>query len=295
MMQGFLLIDKPKGLNSFKLVIAARKKFGLKKVGFAGTLDPLASGLMILALGEYTKLLPYIEKADKVYEVRIEFGKTSTTFDSEGEITPHPEFISGSNGSILKQVQEEDIKKILAEKFSGEVTQIPPKFSAIKIAGEKAYDMARKGEEFEMTGRQVTFHDIKILKYAWPFLDLSVHCSSGTYIRSLAHDLGALLEIGGIVVELRRVSIADWKISEAVSLEEMSEENLINAEKFLKKFQLVKLNDEQYKILALGNFINYEDEVGDSMLALYNGEVVGVLEKTKDGDQLKFKKKFNIV
>lgn len=290
-MNGFLLLDKKTGLNSFKLVVALRKIAGQKRVGFAGTLDPLATGLMILALGEYTKLLPYLEKADKKYEVKIELGKESDTFDSDGEIT----VINGYLEPTL-----EDVEKILKEKFLGKIIQIPPRFSAIKIGGKRAYDMARKGEKFEMKEREVEIFSIEVLEYDFPFLRLQIHCSSGTYIRSIAHDLGGILGCGGMVVELRRTAIggADFDGFDVCKMEDLNAENIV--EHFVEPVKLfggmakVELEQGEYDVLANGNFIENRFNLGEIALGYLKGELVGILKGVDGSNKLKFKKKLNI-
>jgi len=289
MENGFLLIDKEKGLNSFKLVLALRKIFNQKKVGFAGTLDPLASGLMILALGEYTKLLHFLEKKDKTYVVTVEFGKISDTFDLEGNI----EEIKVLKEKIPNLVK---IKKLLKEKFSGEIEQIPPCFSAIKIGGERAYKLARSGRKVIIPKRKTQIYDLEILEYKYPLLVLKVHCSSGTYIRSLVNDLGRELGIGGLVNQLRRISIDSWDVKNSLKLEEIKVDNLIKAVKFLKNFDVLELTESQYKILEQGNFIQTKiRKFHEPFLGYFNNKLVGILELTKDGKELKFKRKFNIV
>lgn len=298
--QGFFLIDKEKGINSFKLVIALRRLLGIKRVGFAGTLDPLATGLMVMAFGEYTKLLPYLESADKVYEVIIRLDGVSDTYDAEGQISEL------DPNSYLKPSREMVSKKI-EQNFLGKIEQIPPRFSAISIGGERAYDMARAGQEFEMKARRVEIFSIDLLDYDFPRLKLRVHCSSGTYIRSLAFDLGKALGVGGYVEELRRIKIGNISIEKSSKLGSLQEGDwqkyLISVHDLLKGMAVLSLTDEQYKVLALGNFVDNLSELlgggergmGQPILAIYNSMVVGVLETCDNGRKLKFKKKLNIL
>jgi tRNA pseudouridine55 synthase len=304
-MNGFLLLDKETGLNSFKLVVALRKLADQKRVGFAGTLDPLATGLMILALGEYTKLLPCLEVKDKKYEVKIEFGKTSDTYDAEGEIIEQ----TFEKGREFEVPNESTIKKLLKERFVGKIQQVPPRFSALKIDGQRAYEMARKGEEFEMKSREVELFSTEILEYEYPFLRLSIPCSKGTYIRSIAHDLGELLGCGGIVAELRRTAVGEveigsekWKVSQVSDLDQ---ENLqlcfVSPRVLLADKMQIDLNEEQYSVLNRGNFIEDEwgtekQQRGEDFVALgfFQGDLVGVVERANVPGKLKFKKKLNI-
>lgn len=292
MTNGFLLIDKQKGINSFKLVIALRKIANQKRVGFAGTLDPLASGLMILAFGEYTKLLPYLEAADKVYLAKLKLGFVSNTYDGEGEIVEQ-------DISSLEKPNLQMLNKIIVQNFLGKIKQIPPKFSAIQIDGKRAYDLARKGTDFSLKPREVEIFSCEVVSYNFPDLELKIHCSSGTYIRSIANDLGVLLKFGAYLTDLRRINVAGVGVDQAEQLEEINAENF--RLKFadlsllfptLPQFDLVK---SQYEILAKGNFIDnvFDFSVGIA-LGLLDEQVVGLIETCENGRKLKFKKKFNI-
>ncbi len=292
-MNGFLLIDKESGLNSFKLVLALRRIANQKRVGFAGTLDPLASGLMILALGEYTKLLPYLEAKDKVYEVLVELGKTSDSFDIDGEVIDRQ--VQGN--PAFKPPKEEEILEILKLKFSGKIEQVPPRYSALRIDGKRAYQMAREGQVFEMKSRPVEIFSVDILEYQFPRLKLRVHCSSGTYIRSLANDLGEELGCGGMVVELRRTAIGGIGVEEALQLDDLKAVSLAEVmtapEKVFAGRPKININYEDYQILARGNFIDNPNGGGEA-LAFLDGQLVGVVETTMQGSKLKFRKKLNI-
>lgn len=300
-MNGFLLIDKPQGINSFKLVMALRKLTGQRRVGFAGTLDPLASGLMVLALGEYTKLLSYLEARDKVYVVDILLGKVSDTYDTDGQVQ------DGTAAAGARPVSREVIDALLVEYFVGEISQTPPRFSAVQIAGKRAYDLARKGVDFQLASRQVQIFSCRILDYDFPNLRLEVHCSSGTYVRSLAHDLGEKLGCGGVVAGLRRLKVGDLSVEDAVSLEQMPAEGV---DKFLlsprrifenifKPEQMIEVNQSEYAVLARGNFIDNTfglavDAAASQGLAFFEGQLVGVVETIENGQKLKFKKKLHI-
>ena len=288
-MNGFLLIDKPVGSNSFKLVIALRKMLGQRRIGYAGTLDPLASGLMILAIGEYTKLLPYLEAKDKVYEVTVLLGQVSNTYDTDGEMSTVE----------VKDIPEKNrIEQVLAESFTGEIQQIPPKFSAIQIDGKRAYDLARKGHEFELKSRPVQIFSSKLLDYIYPELRLEVHCSSGTYIRTIAHDLGQKLGTGGLVSQLRRTRIGDIDVAGALPLASLNvdfvNKNLVPPRTIFKNRSMVDLSESQYSVLTLGNFIDNVFNLQGDALGFFKEEVVGVIELTENGSKLKFKKKLHI-
>lgn len=212
MTDGILLIDKPTGMTSFGVVARIRrvlsKEAGKKvKVGHTGTLDPFASGLMILVVGKECRNAGTYTKLDKVYEATIVLGQESTTGDPEGELT---------HASDVQPTREE-IDGILGD-FKGEIQQRPPIFSAIKINGQRAYKLARNGEEVEIPLRTVTVHSLDIIAYNYPELTIRTHVSSGTYIRSLAVDMGRALGTGAYCRELRRTAIAEWTVSEAKQL-----------------------------------------------------------------------------
>lgn len=211
-MDEMLLIDKPVGLTSFGVVARIRRKLsnelGKKvKVGHTGTLDPFASGLMILLTGKECKNANHYSKLDKSYRATICLGKTSTTGDIEGEIK--------DVSSIIPS--KEEVEKAVSE-FIGEIIQTPPIYSAIKIDGKRAYDLARKGKDFEMPSRKVTIYDIKILRYTYPELVIETKVSSGTYIRTLASDIGDKLKTGAYTKELRRLTVGKYNVKDAKTL-----------------------------------------------------------------------------
>lgn len=222
-----LLIDKPAGWTSFDVVAkirgALKAKYragGVKptkrqlKVGHAGTLDPFATGLLIILLGEETKNADTFLKLDKTYEAHIKLGQTSTTGDPEGELQPYQ--LENTSLPTLEQVEATLLQ------FVGEITQIPPAYSAIKIDGQRAYKLARKGEAVEIPSRQVTIHSLELLDYQYPLLKIRTHVSSGTYIRTLAEDIGKTLGTGAYCQSLRRVRIGDFTIDDARTVQEVT-------------------------------------------------------------------------
>lgn len=215
MNDGIILIDKPTAMTSFGVVARIRRvlsqKAGKKvKVGHTGTLDPFATGLMILVTGKECKNAGNYSKLDKTYEATIHLGKTSTTGDPEGEMTD----ISDKIPTL------DEINAVLA-KFIGEITQTPPIYSAIKINGQRAYKLARKGEAVEIPSRQVIIYSLDLVDYNYPELRIRTHVSSGTYIRTLAEDIGKELGTGAYCTALRRTTIGEWKIDQAKHLSEM--------------------------------------------------------------------------
>lgn len=205
-MNNILLIDKPSGITSFDVIRILRKKLGIRKMGHAGTLDPLATGLLIIGLGEGTKDLSKYIGLPKEYEVTIEFGKVSNTYDALGKV----EGKRFRGEAMMRGKFEKTLSK-----FIGTTSQIPPKFSALKVKGKRAYELARKGISFQLAPRNVEIFSIEILAWEWPVVKLHVKCGKGTYIRSFAHDLGQALGCGGYVKELRREAIGEFRVEQA--------------------------------------------------------------------------------
>ena len=208
-MEDVVLIDKPKGWTSFDVVgkirSQLRKSTGQKvKVGHAGTLDPLATGLLIVLVGKATKQQDSFMKQDKVYEVTMKLGQTSTTADEEGEKTT----ISDRQPS-LQEVQD------AIKQFEGEISQVPPAYSAIKINGQRAYKLARAGKEVVIEPRKVTIYSVDHLRYEYPLIRFTTKVSSGTYIRSLVTDIGEALATGAYMTDLRRTHIGAYSIENA--------------------------------------------------------------------------------
>jgi tRNA pseudouridine55 synthase len=219
MNDGIILIDKPAEMTSFGVVARVRRVLsqaaGKKiKVGHTGTLDPFATGLMILVTGKECKNAGHYTKLDKVYEATIRLGQTSTTGDPEGEIID----VSAA------QPTREEVEKVAAM-FIGEITQRPPIYSAIKIDGQRAYKLARDGQMVEIPTRQITVHSLEVLDYDYPEVKIRTHVSSGTYIRSLAEDIGNALGTGAYCIQLRRTRIADWSIDQAQTLSDFGVES----------------------------------------------------------------------
>lgn len=239
---GFLLVNKPCGMTSHDVVAIARRMLKIKKIGHAGTLDPMATGLLILGVGKATKKLGNILGLPKTYTAEITLGATSTTDDKEGELEPFTTPATagvddvdsrlGGNGSSFQVPLVTptllDIQTCL-NKFIGKQQQIPPQFSAIKINGQRAYKKARRGEAVELKPRTITIYDIKLISYQYPLINIETSVSSGTYIRSLARDIGQTLKTGAFLSKLERTSIGEFKLADAVKLEEINESRLLQA------------------------------------------------------------------
>lgn len=214
---GVLCVDKPLGLTSHDVVGHIRRLAGLRRVGHAGTLDPLATGVLLLCLGRATRLIEYLVGHNKLYETTVRLGQSTTTYDAEGDVVAE---------RPLPHLTPSQIEAAL-EPFRGEILQQPPLYSAIKQGGQPLYKLARQGKmDVERPYRAVTIHELTLLRWEPPFLSLRIGCSSGTYIRSLGHDLGEALDCGGHLSALRRLAVGDFGIETAVPLDDLSPENI---------------------------------------------------------------------
>lgn len=209
-MDGVLVVDKPGGMTSRDVVDAVQRWFPRRtRIGHTGTLDPLATGVLVLCVGAATKVADRIQALGKTYETRIRLGATSDTDDADGTITATPDTTPCS---------EADIRANLPA-FVGEIQQLPPPYSALKVNGRRAYALARKGKPVNLIPRPVTVTDIQLLRFAWPYLDLRIDCGKGTYIRSIARDLGAALGVGGMVQTLRRTRVGPYLAEHGIGLD----------------------------------------------------------------------------
>ena len=218
MTDGFLVVDKAGGMTSHDVVAVGRKALGTRKVGHAGTLDPMATGVLVLGFGNGTRLLQYITDGDKSYVATIVLGSSTITDDKEGEV-----LIS----TDASEVNDGDIEKIL-KAMIGTIAQRPSSVSAVKVGGERAYDRVRAGEKFELESRQITISQLDILAIrhldATTEVDIEVTCSAGTFVRAIARDLGEALEVGGHLSALRRTRVAGFSEKDAVSFQDLKDQ-----------------------------------------------------------------------
>jgi tRNA pseudouridine55 synthase len=277
---GLVLIDKPTSWTSHDVVAKVRKAVGTKKVGHAGTLDPLATGLLVLGIESGTKLLTFLVGADKTYEATIRLGQQTISDDSESEV------ISSANPDETAKLSDEDIAREIA-KLTGVIMQTPSSVSAIKVAGKRAYDLVRAGEEVELKAREVNIYSFEMLSATRVsgFLDVQVRveCSSGTYIRALARDLGNLLGVGGHITALRRTKVGHFDVTEANSIEELSELRLTELAAAAKQlFPVIELTESEVTDLIHGKRISAKSEVTGLAAGLsMSGKLVAVLESVK--------------
>jgi len=269
---GLVLLDKPQGFTSHDAVAKLRRLLGTRKIGHAGTLDPMATGLLVLGVDAGTKLLQFLVGVDKQYVATIRLGQSTTTDDAEGDV-----LISKS----AKQIGLEDVLGQI-KKLTGDILQIPSKVSAIKVDGKRAYDLVREGKEVELKARPVTVSRFDVLgepRFDGDFLDLDVivDCSSGTYIRALARDLGEALGVGGHLTALRRTKVGSYSIDRAIGLaEEVSVLDLGDAARAL--FPALELNSQQEVDLIHGKRIDVDGP--KQVCAFFEGRLVAILEQS---------------
>jgi tRNA pseudouridine55 synthase len=217
-MDGILLVDKPAGLTSFRVVSKIKRHFNLKKVGHGGTLDPFATGLLVILIGKATKVSATFLEHDKAYEGLMALGKETDTYDVDGKVTHTSKVIlSESEGS---PINDKAIKRIFTS-FEGQIEQVPPPFSAIKVGGKRAYQLARQGKEVKLAKRLVNIYFLRLDKFEKNCVYFTTKVSKGTYIRSLARDVGQKLKTGAYLHELRRTSSGDFLLKNAYELEEV--------------------------------------------------------------------------
>lgn len=216
MKDGILLIDKPSGITSHDVVEIVRRRLKTEKVGHSGTLDPVATGVLVLLIGKATKLFSKFVHFDKEYEATLKLGATTSTGDSEGKVLCEKD---------ASNIREEDIRKVFT-RFVGEREQVPPMVSAIKHRGRRLYELARQGIEVDRKARLIKIYDLKIRDLRLPEVDFYVKCTKGTYIRRLGEEIGEELGVGGFISRIRRISLGPFNISDAIKIEDIHESHL---------------------------------------------------------------------
>ena len=214
-----LPVDKPEGPTSHDVVSRARKALGVRRIGHTGTLDPFASGLLLLCVGKATRLAEYFSGLDKTYEAEARLGQRTDTLDRDGEV------LGSSEG--WKELTSAGIEAALAA-FRGDIQQVPPQYSAKKVGGERAYHAAREGRTVELEPVGVTIRSLELTAVELPFIRFRVSCSSGTYIRALARDIGEVLQVGAHLTTLRRTAVGAWSVDHALALEGLSDPALVS-------------------------------------------------------------------
>ena len=282
MRHGFLLINKPEGPTSHDIVYRVRRALPEKKIGHLGTLDPAASGLLVLAVGSKAlKVVELFSELSKEYIADVTFGTVSITYDREG---PFEEY-ERSPGVV--DPDDSAVQEALRNRFTGKVSQVPPTTSAIKIGGERAYRKMRQGRDVTMPTREVDIAYCDILSYSYPDLQLKVGCSSGTYIRSLAHDLGQTLRCGAYLSGLKRTMVGDFSLENAVCPDDAVWSHVIPLKDILRSFERVELSDRDFEDISHGRII--EGNCTRNAIGWNNGLPVAILEP-RTGEGIKARK-----
>jgi tRNA pseudouridine55 synthase len=214
---GLLVVDKAGGMTSHDVVARVRRLAGTRKVGHAGTLDPMATGVLVLGLNRATRLLGHLLLTEKRYDATVRLGAATSTDDAEGEVTATaaPDDLAGLTEDAVRQAFADQV---------GEIDQVPSSVSAVKVEGRRAYERVRSGEQVDLPPRRVTVHDLVVHRVRGADVDLSVHCSSGTYVRAIARDAGARLGVGGHLTALRRTAVGPFELAQAHTLEQLADE-----------------------------------------------------------------------
>lgn len=283
---GVLLLDKSTGMSSNKALQIVKHRYNAKKAGHTGSLDPLATGLLPICFGQATKVSEYLLSSHKRYQTVIKLGEVTDTLDSDGEVTEQFEV----------NVSDQDIESALAQ-FRGEIKQVPPMYSALKKDGQPLYKLARKGEVIERPERDMTVFELSANRIDECHVQLNVHCSSGFYIRSLAHDLGQVLGCGAHVVELRRTHIKSIAVGQAHSLEAIEKSELADVllpiDVLIEDMPKIEITESQQTSLSHGKKTSSDGLVTTGLSRLYSsdGRLFGLGEVTQNG-QIKTHKMF---
>jgi tRNA pseudouridine55 synthase len=289
---GVLVIDKPVGMTSHDVVQAIRLGTGIRRAGHTGTLDPRASGVLVILVGPAVRLSEYVSASDKRYQAVIRLGASTDTYDADGRFTQQ----TSAPVNITEQQFEETLKQ-----FVGEIEQTPPPYSAVKVQGRRAYDMARQGEEVDLAPRKITVHHLEVLEWAPPEVVVDVHCSSGTYVRSLANDMGNALGCGAYLVGLRRTKSGRFSLRDATPLRKLQEafhagnwyQYLIPAAEALGDWPALELDPDQVEAVKHGHRIPAAAEATGMVRGVsMAGELVALLELDEASHEWQPKKVF---
>lgn len=274
---GVLVVDKPVGYTSHDIVQIIRRGTGIRRAGHTGTLDPRASGVLVVLVGPAVRLSEYVSASDKRYQATIHMGSSTDTYDSEGSITSF---------AAVDEISIEQFENIL-DQFTGEIQQVPPPYSAVKVKGRKAYEMARKGEEVELEPRTINVFSLELIEWDPPEAVVDVFCSSGTYVRSLANDLGSALGCGAHLIGLRRTKSGRFTLRDAVTLRRLQEsfqagdwyKYLIPAAEALGDWPLVELDADAVDLVRHGHRIPADEGSKGWVRAVsQQGDLVALME-----------------
>jgi len=294
--EGLLVIDKESGPTSHDVVARLRRALGMRRIGHCGTLDPLATGVLVVCLGRYTRLSEWLSAGDKEYLATFLLGATSDTDDIQGEV---------SFPSAGRVPSREEIETVL-RRFEGEIDQVPPVFSAVKVRGVRSYKLARRQQAETPRARRIRIDRLQLVDYAFPHLQVQVACSKGTYIRSLAADIGRVLGCGGLVEKLRRQRSGSLDERDALTLSQVERDvddgvladRLVPLSRALREFPEVGLSPEQVRAFAHGNLVTVADLPGQTargVCAVYapDGQFCGIGEWAGEGGSIQPRKVFH--
>jgi tRNA pseudouridine55 synthase len=292
---GVLVVDKPVGLTSHDVVQIVRKGTNIRRAGHTGTLDPRASGVLVILIGPAVRLSEYVSASDKRYQAVVRLGTSTDTYDADGRIT---------STSPVDRITEEQFQDSL-QSFIGEIEQVPPPYSAVKIKGRKAYEIAREGEDIDLAPRRIKVYSLELLEWAPPEAVIDVYCSSGTYVRSLAHDLGEKLGCGAHLIGLRRTKSGRFTLRDAVPLRRLREafedgnwyQYLIPAAEALSDWPSIELTQEQVEAIRHGHRITSDESANTNNVTMIRGvseqgELVALMELIPDSNEWQPKKVF---
>jgi tRNA pseudouridine55 synthase len=270
---GLVVVDKPGGLTSHDVVSRVRRLSGVRKVGHAGTLDPMATGVLVLALGRATRLLGHLTLEDKRYDATIRLGATTSTDDAEGEVLE-----AGSTADLTEDAVREALRR-----FVGPLDQVPSSVSAVKVGGKRAYARVRDGETVDLPARRIVIHSLDITDLDLPDVRVSVHCSSGTYVRAIARDLGVALGVGGHLTSLRRTAVGPFTLEHAATLDELTEHFAVTpiADAVRASFPALDLDEAQTGHVRVGRALDLDLDRTTAVFAP-DGEFLA-LYRSRDG------------
>jgi tRNA pseudouridine55 synthase len=287
---GVLVVDKPVGMTSHDVVQVIRKGSNIRRAGHTGTLDPRASGVLVVLIGPAVRLSEYVSATDKRYQAVIMLGTTTDTYDADGKTT------SSSPVNVTEEQFETELQK-----FVGQIEQVPPPYSAVKVQGRKAYEMARKGEEVELEPRLINVYSLELLEWAPPEVVFDVNCSSGTYVRSLVHELGERLGCGATLTGLRRTKSGRFTLRDAVPLRKLNEafsdgtwyQYLIPAAEALSDWPTIELNHEEVEAIRHGHRIRAAEKDQQKVCGVSEqGELVALMELDEEAMEWQPRKVF---
>jgi tRNA pseudouridine55 synthase len=289
---GALVVDKPVGVTSHDVVKVIRKGTGIRRAGHTGTLDPRASGVLVVLIGPAVRLSEYLSASDKRYQAIIKFGVSTDTYDTEGKQV-------GETKSV-DHITDKEIHQLL-EAYEGKIQQYPPAHSAVKVDGERAYEKARRGEDVEIDPREIDVYNLELLEWAPPEAVIDVYASSGTYVRSLANDLGNDLEVGAHLTGLRRTKNGQFTLRDAVRMRELKDafaagdwyRYLIPAAETLADWETIVLDQEGTELIMHGQRVPAEpDQTGWARALSEQGDLIALVEKVEDKDEWQPRKVF---